>query len=234
MGWEFVLVILIVIAVAALTYLKRVDNSLALNVLRYEKLPSLLSPAERSFFGVLSNAVSADVEVFTKVRVADVIKPSKGTKKGEWQIAFNKISAKHFDFVICDKKDLNVVCVIELDDKSHQKSKTAKRDEFLMQACKSSNLPLIRIRAAKSYKVAELRELLGQYLSLGNRITETSETNAQKCPKCKLDLVLRLAKKGKHAGKKFMACTSYPKCKFTQVVALSMTLPGELSQSLTE
>jgi uncharacterized protein with PIN domain len=35
--------------------------------------------------------------------------------------AFNRINANHFDFVLCDKDELAVVCAIELNDKSHRK-----------------------------------------------------------------------------------------------------------------
>lgn len=38
------------------------------------------------------------------------------------------------------------------------------------------------------------------------------------CPKCGGELVLRIAKKGKNAGKKFYGCSNYPKCKYTREV----------------
>ena len=107
----------------------------------YEKLGVLFTPAERSFFGVLNQAVNNDVLVFGKVRVADVITPRKGGVKGAWQRAFNKISAKHFDFVLCNKNDLSFVCGIELDDKSHNIAKQKSRDAFLESACKSADFP---------------------------------------------------------------------------------------------
>ena len=85
----------------------------------YNKIDSLFTPAERSFLGVLNQAVEDNAFVFGKVRVADVLKPSKDVSRKQWQTAFNKINSKHFDFVLCDKGDLSVLCVIELNDKSH-------------------------------------------------------------------------------------------------------------------
>jgi ribosomal protein L37AE/L43A len=35
------------------------------------------------------------------------------------------------------------------------------------------------------------------------------------CPKCGSPLVLRVAKKGANAGKKFYGCSNYPKCRYT-------------------
>ena len=61
-----------------------------------------LSPAERSFLDVLSQAAGDEWRVFAKVRIADVLTPAKGMSRSRWQSAFNAISAKHFDFLLCD------------------------------------------------------------------------------------------------------------------------------------
>ena len=89
----------------------------------YRKLDVLFSPAERSFLGVLDQAVGENAQIFGKVRVADVIAPKKGISPSDWQKAFNKISGKHFDFLLCNKKDLSVLCAIELNDSSHNSKK---------------------------------------------------------------------------------------------------------------
>lgn len=73
----------------------------------YQLSRGLLSKAERSFYGVLVQAVGSNGIVFAKVRVADVINPKKGMSRSDWQRAFNQISAKHFDFVVCDPGDLS-------------------------------------------------------------------------------------------------------------------------------
>lgn len=61
-----------------------------------------LSSAERSFLGVLNQAADDDWGVFAKMRIADVLTPAKGMSRSRWQSAFNAISAKHFDFLLCD------------------------------------------------------------------------------------------------------------------------------------
>jgi len=103
--------------------------------------------------------------VFGKVRVADVLKPSKGGARKQWQIAFNKINNKHFDFVLCDKNDLSVLCAIELNDKSHNTKKRKDRDAFLTAACESAMLPLIQIPAQAAYNIDEIRQTLISHLS---------------------------------------------------------------------
>ena len=82
----------------------------------YQKSDALFTPGERSFLGVLKQAVGNNAAIFGKVRVADVVEPKSGLSRSARQKAFNKISAKHFDFLLCDKENLSVTCAIELDD----------------------------------------------------------------------------------------------------------------------
>ena len=124
----------------------------------YRRIPYLLSKAERSFYGVLTQAVGDKALIFSKVRVADVLAPQKGLNRSSWQRAFNQISAKHFDFLLCDPQDCAVKLAIELDDASHGSAKRQKRDAFLERACESAGLPLLRIRAARGYGVVDIRQ----------------------------------------------------------------------------
>ena len=131
----------------------------------YEKLETLFSAAERSFLGVLYQAVEDNALVFGKVRVADVIIPLRGMAHKQWRIALNKTRCKHFDFILCDKNDLSILCAIELNDKSHETKLRKERDEFLIAACDSAGLPLIQVPAQSAYNVDEIRQSLIQHLS---------------------------------------------------------------------
>lgn len=126
--------------------------------LPYDLQEALFSPAERSFLGVLDLAVGDKARVFAKVRVADVLTPQAGLGKSKWQQHFNKISAKHLDYLLCHPADLSFICAIELDDSSHRHQKRKARDLFLKTACDSAGLPLLQIPASAHYQVEELRE----------------------------------------------------------------------------
>ena len=117
----------------------------------------LFSPAERSFLGVLEQAVADEYRVFGKVRVGDVIEPRRGMDRSKHQTAFNRINAKHFDFVLCAPGDLSVVCAVELDDVSHQQSRRRDRDGFLAAACESAALPLLQVQAQRTHSIDDLR-----------------------------------------------------------------------------
>ena len=149
MSTSFFLVVILV-SLAILALLKSPTGSTSFT---YRRKPYLLSKAERSFYGVLSQAVAGKALIFSKVRVADVITPQQGLTRSNWQRAFNRISAKHLDFILCDPQDCAVKLAIELDDVSHDSAKRQARDTFLDAACQS----LLRIRAARGYVVADLR-----------------------------------------------------------------------------
>ena len=80
----------------------------------YEKEQALFSAAERSFLGVLEQAVDDKLRIMGKVRLADVVKVKTGKNKSTWQKAFNRIQSKQLDFVACDAASLGVKFVIEL------------------------------------------------------------------------------------------------------------------------
>ena len=131
----------------------------------YKKSSALFSPAERSFLGTLDLALGSDYRVFGKVRIADVVTVSGTVGKSAWQTAFNRICAKHFDYVVCESRTLQIVCVIELNDKSHSAHKRQLRDQFVNNLCKSIGLPLITIQASMGYVLPELRDKIKAAIS---------------------------------------------------------------------
>ena len=100
----------------------------------YEAVPALLTPAERSFFGVLQQAVASDYQIFAKVRLADIVRPVRNPSRSGWQSAFNRVTGKHVDFVLCDTSRLGVVAVIELDDRTHKTFERGVRDGLVDSA----------------------------------------------------------------------------------------------------
>jgi ssDNA-binding Zn-finger/Zn-ribbon topoisomerase 1 len=193
----------------------------------YQKSDALFTPAERSFLGVLQQAVRDNAVIFGKVRVADVVEPKPGLGRSARQKAFNKISAKHFDFLLCDKEDLSVACAIELDDGSHNSKRRQERDEFLKGVCEAAGVPLIQIPAKSAYVISEVRNLLPRYLTVKHTpnpqpspapAIQEPESTSKVCPNCSTVMVKRVAKNGKHAGKSFWACKAYPKCKTIEAI----------------
>lgn len=123
----------------------------------YERQAALFTPAERSFLGVLQRALGDEHQVFGKVRLADLIKVKRGLGNSSRQIALNRITRKHVDFVLCSAHDLSVVCAIELDDSSHKKASRQRRDDFVDKAFGAAGIPLLRFPVKQSYTVPEVQ-----------------------------------------------------------------------------
>ena len=136
------------------------SRSIECGRLPYERNSVLLSAAERSFLGVLEQALGEGYRVCPKVRVADAISVRRPLPRGEWQRAFNRISSKHFDFILCRSTDLEIACAVELDDSTHQRHDRQDRDMFLGEVCSVSSLPLLRFPAKEAYTVSDIRERL--------------------------------------------------------------------------
>jgi very-short-patch-repair endonuclease len=163
------LVVLVVLAVvvALLRQLGRAPIADA----AYEAAPALLTPAERSFFGVLQQAVATDYQIFAKVRLADIVRPARPLAGARRQAAFNRISAKHADFVLCESQTLRVVGVIELDDSSHARSSRQARDGFVDSALAAAGIGILRVSARQAYSPAQLREQVEKAFRSHERVT---------------------------------------------------------------
>lgn len=135
----------------------------AANNYPYRKNESLLTAAERSFFGVLNEAVAGRQLIFAKVRLADLIAIPAGTEGRQSHL--NKIQSKHIDFVLCTRDTIAPLLCIELDDASHKRQNRADRDAFLDAALAAAGLPLLHIPAARAYNVATIKQQLDALLS---------------------------------------------------------------------
>lgn len=160
MSWVLILVIVVVV-VAALAALVAVAGKKAGTGSKvgfpYVPAKALFSAAERSFLGVLDQAVGSEHRVFGKVRVADLAAVKPGLGNAARQGALNRVAAKHFDFVVCRASDLSVVCAVELNDNSHSSKRAQVRDELLTNVCEAIGLPLFQVPAKRAYSVPELQ-----------------------------------------------------------------------------
>jgi hypothetical protein len=158
----FALVVLIVLARLVILLSRKSAGSEAHP---YESQKVLLSPAERSFLGVLQGALGSELVVAPKVRLADVIRVSKGLSRSANQHAFNRIVSKHVDFVLCRKSDFSIAAVLELDDQSHQRQSRAARDGFVDSALAAAGIPILHVKAQAHYEPSALSTQLASLLA---------------------------------------------------------------------
>lgn len=106
-----------------------------IDVTQYQK-KFILTKSEGLFFKNLHQATINDYIVFAQVPFSCLVKPKSKDQKAFW-----KVNQKRVDFVLLDK-NLNTVCVIELDDKTHRsKAESDKNRDDLFKAC---GIPTIR------------------------------------------------------------------------------------------
>ncbi len=126
--------------------------------LPYRARGRIMTNVEAKFFRSLQQAVHGDFLIFTMVRLADLLRVAdEASNKRMW---FNRIVAKHVDFVLCDVGSLQPLLAIELDDASHERADRQERDKFLEDAFEGAGLPLLRIKIAADYDLNMLRKLI--------------------------------------------------------------------------
>jgi predicted nucleic acid-binding protein len=123
----------------------------------------LLSRAEKSFYNVLRKVVAPHA-VLAKVRLADLVESDKRHRL--WRANFNRICAKHIDFVVCDAA-LSPIIAVELDDSSHRLPDRAARDRDVNRILEIASLPILRVAVSRNYDSADLEKQL--LLKLGAR-----------------------------------------------------------------
>lgn len=134
----------------------------------YLKKKYFLTNAEREFFKILEEAIEDEYYIFPQVHLSNIlfVKNSRGYYK-----YLNKINRKSVDFVILEKNSVSPLLAIELDDSSHDLEERKKRDNFVEKVLEGTGIPLLRIRARKSYgasrnqNVQELKILIQNTVS---------------------------------------------------------------------
>lgn len=131
----------------------------------YRKKLAVMSRNEQDFYRALLRASGSTYDVFGMVRMADLLEVDKGTPKRQtWQ---NRINCKHIDFVLCDPRTQEAILAIEVDDRSHERRDRQDRDYFVDRAFDAAGLPLLRVRATRTYSAKELKRAIRD--ELGSR-----------------------------------------------------------------
>jgi hypothetical protein len=205
-----------------LPFLNRFSNSPDANEqpepLPYRVRDDFLSPAEFSFYKILTSIVGIHITIQSKVRLSDIFFVAQPNKNFAY---ISKINQRHLDFLGCDPTTMRPLFGIELDDSSHERSERQKRDAFLNDIFQAADLPLLRIPVQREYNTQEIRTLLKQFLRENVHISATpvqtqasvQDISIPLCPKCGIPMILRTVAKGEHIGKQFFGCRNYPQCR---------------------
>lgn len=125
----------------------------------YTNKPKLLTKAENNFLNELYKITPDNIIICPQVRMADILVVSDKVKKKNFKSFFYKISSKSIDFVFCDKKTMEILLCLELDDPTHNKKDRIERDDFVNKAFYDSGLHLVRVPFSGSIKSINYNEL---------------------------------------------------------------------------
>ncbi len=123
----------------------------------YTLTSKFFTRSEIKFYYQLKMALkNTDVLLFSKVRLADIASVTVMNRNYAY---WNKISAKHVDFLICARDSTPILC-IELDGDSHKLNKMQQNDAFKDALFKDIGLPLFRFNVAQDYDFSMILSLV--------------------------------------------------------------------------
>lgn len=160
----------------------------------------LLTDAELQLYNFMKNNLCQvdKLEIFTKVRLADIVNVDEKIttdKSFLW-----KITNKHVDFLICKADTLDIICVIELDDYTHDTEKAKERDLFVAQVLRTAGIELVRIRT-------KINTLEKSDLAYADEVINIAL--APNCPFCGIKMVPRKSFHFTNRGHRFYGCINY-------------------------
>lgn len=129
----------------------------------FQLQPKLLSPAGRTFYGLLTSAVGSEYSILIRVRADDVLVATRTLNLQRYLQDCATLPRRHLDFLLCDRSTLAVRCAIVL-------SEQADKDEFLARACRAAELPLVRFVVGKDHAVQTVRNRILKAVGRSNEM----------------------------------------------------------------
>lgn len=125
---------------------------------RYEAKP-LLTKNELQFYLVLRNALP-EFCVFPQVAMNAFLKPPSGLSTKRYAQTRGTFAQKHIDFLVCEPQTLEIMAIIELDDRSHSEEKDIARDRITG----SAGYRTIRFHSQNKPGESKIREVFSAVL----------------------------------------------------------------------
>lgn len=160
MTW--LLIIIIISLLFVFLVLPRLRNSIEFTssapLLPYQRKRFFFSRSEQQFFHSLQAQLDhTRFAIFPKVRLGDFVEVNM--PKGDRQQYWNRIKAKHVDFLIYDYKSGKIVLAIELDGASHNTRSAQKNDNFKDELYPVIGITLKRVRVGTNFE-EEVRNIV--------------------------------------------------------------------------
>lgn len=144
---------------------------------------SVLTDVQRATLHKLEGILAPAYRVFPNVAIADFVTTSTDAR---------------VSFLLCDQEHLTPALVVEF---------VEKRNEATSAILAEAGIPVLMMDRDESevHLRTRLIELEPGWVKV--------ESANHRCPKCYGDMQLRAPKTGKHAGKRYWLCKTYPRCR---------------------
>lgn len=142
----------------------------------YKLVQRVFSPKEGYFYrDVRPIADKLGLLVFTKMRLADLLEVPKGQQ--DYMKWFNRIKAKHIDFILVDR-DYHIRLLVEVDDPSHNRSDRQARDEEVDEIFRQQGMEVLHLRAwGKQYGAEDLETIITNALNIRKTAPGSEQKN---------------------------------------------------------
>lgn len=216
------LVLLIILAVGGFL-LKRKPSPLII-----QKKSKMLNTSQKKFFETLINDLGNEFYIFAGVDIRKIVELAPAANHRQRKEALKEISNGYFDFVLVSPATMSTYAVIKLQDFGAKKPKMRKAHEnAITRICESASLKLFYFDVREDYSRKDITRLITgrpgrmaratvdhqSELELQSR-SYTVDGDMRTCPKCRSELVTKVATKGRSLGEKFHLCRKYPYCDF--------------------
>ncbi|MFM1918800.1 MAG: hypothetical protein RLZZ303_434 [Candidatus Hydrogenedentota bacterium] len=128
----------------------------------YRRRPSLLPEQERDFFNFLAESLRPALVVLPEVPLDRVIESTATGGRG--LVASNKLRGLHVPFLLCEPVSLRPMGVALLEHPSGFLGRGRDTESLLEPLLAEVGIPVVRVNAAPSYEVQEIRNTVRQAL----------------------------------------------------------------------
>ena len=119
---------------------------------RYRRA-TIMTENEREFYGRLL-AACPDCQIWPQVPILALVRPDAKEGSRAFWVAFKRISNTRVDWAIV--LDMEVIAIVELDDRSHDARKDAQRDKIL----KSCGYRVVRFNSSRRPDPRQINEAI--------------------------------------------------------------------------
>lgn len=117
---------------------------------KYIKKEYLLTQTELKFYKILKSITDEmNLVICPQIPLYEIVKNIEYKD-------FNKIASKSIDFVVAEQ-NLKIKLCIELDDYTHKQEKRIKRDNFINELLKNTDVKMIRVPVQNFYDKEKLK-----------------------------------------------------------------------------